>query len=362
MKINTYIFIVSLLSVTACNNTAPENKKTEKQPVAMMNPMETVVLQKTNPLVQLKLAGELVPDQQTDLFAKINSYVKAIKVDIGDKVSPGQILMILEAPEIKSQIANAKSKVDAQQAVYLSTKATYERMLKAAQTKGAIAKDALDQIRAKLQSNEAQLNAARSAYNESRDMDNYLVIRAPFSGTVTERNVDLGAFVSPMGKAPLLTIQNVNKLRLHLSVPEANTNYLHIGDTIRFKVRSIPQKKYAARISRKAGTLDMKLRSEKIQADFLNTNNELKPFMVAETVIPLENTEATFFVPKTALVESGTGLYVIIVKNRKTKNIPVSKGRVMSDQFEIFGELNEGDLLLKMANEEIQEGTSVPHK
>ncbi len=369
IKILAASFIVLL---TACNNETKEAAKEEPKKGGMpgmgmgmgmmMNPWETVEISKSNPKVMLKLAGELKPDQQTALFAKVNSYVKSIRVDIGDKVSAGQILAVLEAPEIQSQVASAKAKLEAQEAIYFSTKATYDRTMKANETQGAIAKDALDQIKARKLSDEAQLNAARSAYNEIKDINNYLVIKAPFSGTITDRNVDLGAYVGPMNKEPLLVVENNQKLRLNLSVPEANTPYLKLGDTIRFHVRSQPQQKHVALVSRKSGSLDLKLRSEKIEADFINKNNILKPYMVAETTIPLQNTEPTFFVPKTAVVESGMGVYVIRVENGKTKNVPVSKGRVMPEQVEVFGELNQGDKILKMGSEEIQEATEVPNK
>ncbi|WP_212001911.1 efflux RND transporter periplasmic adaptor subunit [Chitinophaga sp. HK235] len=358
MKSLLYIIVTSTFILAACSDNKKEIKE-EKKTGMMMNPFETVEIRKSNPLVTLKLAGELIPDQQTALFAKVNSYVKNIRVDIGDRVSAGQVLMVLEAPEIQSQVANAKAKLQAQEAIYLSTKSTYDRMMKASETQGAIAKDALDQIKARRLSDEAQLNAAKSAYNELKDIDNYLVIRAPFSGTITDRKVDLGSYVGPMEKTPLLVIQNIQKLRLNLSIPEAHTPYLKIGDTIRFQVRSQPQKKHLAFISRKSGSLDVKLRSEKIEADFINTNNELKPFMIAETSIPLQNTEATFFVPKSAVVESGMGVYIIRVEHGKTSNVPVSKGRMMPDQVEVFGALREGDRILKMGSEEIQEGSSI---
>jgi membrane fusion protein (multidrug efflux system) len=368
MNYKSIIIFAMALSLVACNNEKKEETKKEGgmpamgMGMGMMNPMETVEISKTNPLVMLKLAGELKPDQQTELFAKVNSYVKSIRVDIGDKVSAGQVLVVLEAPEIQSQVASAKAKLEAQQAIYLSTKATYDRTMKANETQGAIAKDALDQIKARMLSDEAQLNAAKSAYNEIRDVNNYLVIKAPFSGTITSRNVDLGAFVTPMNKEPLLVVENNSKLRLNLSVPEANTPYIKLGDTIRFHVRSQPQEKYVALVSRKSGSLDLKLRSEKIEADFINKNNALKPYMIAEAVIPLQNSEPTFFVPKSAVVESGMGVYVIRVENGKTKNVPVSKGRVMPEQVEVFGDLNEGDKILKMGSEEVQEGTEVPNK
>ncbi|GEM52662.1 efflux RND transporter periplasmic adaptor subunit [Empedobacter brevis] len=364
MQFKHIIPFAVLILLSACN---PDDKKEnnvtkpEMKGMEMMNMMETIEISKSNPLVPLKLAGELKPYEQTDLFAKVNSYVKQIRVDIGDRVVRGQILVVLEAPEIVSQIANAKAKVQAQEAIYLATKSTYDRMLKADETKGAVAKDAIDQIKARKLSDESQLAAARSAYNEIRNINDYLVIRAPFSGTITNRSIDLGAYVGPMSKEPLLVIENNQKLRLNLSIPEANTPYIKLGDTIRFYVRSQPQIKHMALVSRKSGSLDIKLRSEKIEADFINRNNVLKPYMVAEANIPLQHTTPTFFVPKMAVVESGMGIYVIRVENGKTKNIPVSKGRLMEDKVEVFGELTEGDRILKMASEEMEEGTVIPN-
>lgn len=360
MQLKNIIPFAALLLLAACNDN--KDKNNSKPEMAMMNMMETIEISKSNPLVPLKLAGELKPYEQTELFAKVNSYVKQIRVDIGDKVRAGQTLVVLEAPEIVSQIANAKAKVQAQEAIYLSTKSTYDRMLKADETKGAVAKDAIDQIKARKLSDESQLAAARSAYNEIRNINDYLVIKAPFSGTITNRNIDLGAYVGPMSKTPLLVIENNQKLRLNLSVPEANTPYIKIGDTIRFYVRSQPQVKHIALVSRKSGSLDERLRSEKIEADFINKEKLLKPFMVAETSIQLQNSVATFFVPKMSVVESGMGTYVIRIEQGKTKNIPVSKGRMWEDKVEIFGELSEGDKILKMASEEIMEGTDVPPK
>lgn len=360
MKNILYIAItLSLSSISvSCKDEKAMTKTEEMKPMMMQN-LETVEIKKINPKVELKLAGELVPDQETALFAKVQSYVKKINADIGTYVNAGQVLMVLEAPEIQSQAASAKAKWQAQEAIYAATRSSYDRMYRANETKGAIAKDALDQITARKLSDEAQLNAARSAYREVQDINRYLVIRAPFSGVITERNVDLGAYVGPMGGTPLMVIQNTSKLRLSLSVPEANVPYLNVGDTISFRVNAIPEKSFKARISRKSGSLDLKLRSEKIEADFINHSKELKPFMIAESLIPLQNNESTFFIPRSSVVESNMGIYVIKNENGKAKFISVKKGRILNDTVEVFGELSEGDKIIKKGSEEIVEGTTI---
>lgn len=223
MKRLIYILAGLTFTFSAFNNEEKVTEKVVAMPM-MMQSFETISIHKKNPKVSLKMAGELLADQETALYAKVKSYLQQINVDIGSKVSAGQVLMILDAPEIQAQLATAKSKLRAQEAVYIATKANYERMFDADKTEGAIAKDALDQIMARKLADEAQVNAAKSVYNELKAMNNYLVIRAPFGGTVTDRNVDLGAYVGPMAKAadfPLLVVQSSQKLRLSLSVPEA---------------------------------------------------------------------------------------------------------------------------------------------
>lgn len=355
------LYTAAILSFLVIQVSCSQEKETPKQEMKpmMMNSMETVIIKKSNPKVDLKLPGELIPDQETALFAKVQSYVKKINVDIGSHVNAGQVLMILEAPEIQSQAANAKAKWQAQEAIYAATKSNYDRTYRANETKGAIAKDALDQITARKLSDQAQLNAAKSAYHEIQDINRYLVIRAPFSGVITERNVDLGAYVGPMGGTPLMVIQNTSKLRLSLSIPEANVPYMNIGDTISFRINALPEKSFKARISRKSGSLDLKLRSEKIEADFINHSRELKPFMIAESIIPLQNNEPTFFIPRSALVESNMGIYIIKKENGKARFIPVKKGRILNETIEVFGDLSEGDSIIKKGSEEILEGSLI---
>lgn len=354
--------MVLSLSFSSCRK-APVKAETGGKAMAMgPNLFETIVLEKTNPKVQLEIPGELLPNQQVNIYAKVSSYVKSLHVDIGSEVKKGDLLLILEAPEIEAQLASAKSKWKAQEAIYIATKANFDRMNRANLTEGAISNDALDQITARYEADAAQLAATKSAYDEIRAMEGYLQIRSPFSGVVSNRNVDLGAYVGPAGKGsdlPLFVIQDHRKLRLSVSVPEANTSYINFGDTVLFTIRSLPHRKYMGTVSRKTGALDAKLRSERIEADIINSAQELMPLMVTQTRISLKGKESTFFVPKSALVESAMGVYIIRVVDGKAQKVKVSKGRVLDNQLEVFGEIEPGEKVLLKANEEIAEGMKI---
>lgn len=353
-----------ILLFGACST---KEKKAEEPKAGMDMPMsfETIKLEKSNPSVAVRLPGELVADQEVQIYAKVASYVQTLKVDVGSKVSQGQVLITMEAPEINSQLASALSKMKAQEAIYIATKAAYNRTIKAAQTEGAVSRDAIDQITAKKDADEALYEASKSVYQEIKAMGNYLVIRAPFSGIVTERNTDIGAYVGPAGKGsdkPLLVVQKDASLRLVLAIPEAHTPYVKLGDTVRFSAKSIPQKIFLGIIVRKAGALDSKLRAERIEVDVQNQDNLLLPRMIVDANITLQSTEPTFFIPKSALVDGNMGIYVMKIVEGKTQKVPVRKGRTNGMTIEIFGNLNMDDEILLKVSEETKENISIPNK
>ena len=193
-------------------------------------------------------------------------------------------------------------------------------------------------------------------------MKSYLEIRAPFSGIISARNVNLGAYVGPAGQGselPLLTLQQQDKLRLSVYVPELYTGYLKNGDGLSFSVESIPNQTFHAKIARMSGTLDSRLRSERIELDVENKDKKLLPGMVAEVLLSLKAKDSNYVVPKSSVVTSSEGVYVLRVQNHKTVRIPVKKGREAENRVEIFGDIPENSILIKLASEEIKEGTAV---
>lgn len=362
MNKSSAINIIKILMVAATLQ-ACGHKKEEKQAEVETAPTQDVVPLKKGVLsTSLDMPGELVAYQQVDLYAKVSSFIKKMNVDIGSEVRTGQLLATMEAPEYTAQLSGAQSRLRSQEALYLSSKATYERLLETSKTPGTVAPNELDLALAKQKSDFAQLESARAAFREISDTRNYLQIRAPFDGIITARNVSAGAYVGPTGKGsdfPVFTLQEQKKLRLAISVPESYTGVLNNKNEISFTVKAFPGENFTARITRLAGALDTRLRSQRTEMDVINKNKKLLPGMVAEVHIPFSGTDGTFVVPAKAVLNSTQGVYVIKVTDNKAHWVPVKTGRSADNKTEVFGPLTEGDIIVKAANEEIRDDSDI---
>ena len=354
---------VSLLVACGSGKTekADQNQE-EQQEAAIENPqVDVVTVTKGKLSSSITVPGELMPYQEVLLYAKINSYVKNLLVDIGSEVHKGQLLVTLEAPEINSQLASAQSRIKQQEAVYFASKATYDRLLNTSKTPGTISQNDLEQAEAKKNADFANVEAAKSAYKEVQANLDYLQIRAPFDGVITTRNINLGAYVGPGGKGsdPLLVLQDQKHLRLVSSIPENYTGALSHKSEISFTVRSMPNQVFHAQIKRLSGAIDSKLRSERLEMDVYNKDNRLLPNMYADVSVPLPARDSTFIVPKTSVVTSTEKVFVIRVTNHHAEWVDVKKGFQSGDDMEVYGKLNAGDKLVKKATDEIRNGSPV---
>lgn len=359
----TVIFICLTVSITIIQGCGTSQKKQAAENTGTSAITEAFTLGNDSLASFIRIPGELVPFFQVDLYAKVSSFVKTLHADAGSEVSQGQLLAVMEAPEISSQLLAAESRLKSQEAIYLASKSTYDRLLETSKTPGTVSQNDLDLALAKQKSDLAQLEAARAAYNEITDTRNYLEIRAPFSGVVTARNVSAGAYVGPSGKGsemPMFTLQEKKKLRLVVSVPEAYVSYLDTTTEVEFTVRSLPSQVFRARVSRQSGALDTRLRAERVEMDVMNDNKKLLAGMVAEVTIPLAAHTEAFIVPSTAVLNSTEGVFVIRVENGKTIWVPVTKGRSEGGKTEIFGKLAIHDVLITRASEEIRNGSPAP--
>ncbi|GGB81185.1 efflux RND transporter periplasmic adaptor subunit [Dyadobacter sediminis] len=357
-----FVFAIIAAGLQGCGSSKAEEEEENAKAPAEAPAMETFALKKQQLSSNLKIPGELIAYQQVDLYAKVSSFVKKLHADVGTEVQQGQLLASMEAPELTAQFAGSQSRLAAQEAIYEASKANYERLLETSKTPGTVSQNDLDAALAKQRSDFAQLEAAKSATREITDTRNYLEIRAPFSGVITARNVSAGAYVGPSGKGsefPLFTLVEQRKLRLVVSVPEAYTSYLKNKSAITFKVKSLPNEDFSAKVTRLSGALDTRLRSQRTEMDIFNGDRKLLPGMIAEVSIPLGGNSKSFVIPKTALLNSPQGTYIIKIVDHKAVWVPVKTGSNNQDKLEIFGEIKEDDVIVKSANEEIRNNSEI---
>jgi membrane fusion protein (multidrug efflux system) len=351
-------FLVAVAFVFACNGKATQEQKVQEQPAIAVQ--EAVAVEKGRLSSSLQIPGELIAYQQVDLYAKENSFVKKVYVDVGSEVNAGQLLVTMEEPELASQLAAAESNIKSREAIYTASKANYDRLFETSKTPGTISPNDLEQAAARKTADLAQLEAAKAAYKQIAELEGYLQIKAPFAGVISVRNVNPGAYVGPSGKGsefPLFTLQEQRRLRLVVSVPEAYSSYLSQKNSVTFSVRALPNQHFTAQVKRLAGAIDNRLHSQRVEMDVINSAKKLLPGMVAEVNVPLPSNDSTFVVPKSSVVNSTESVFVIRVNNNKAEWVNVKTGREANGQIEIYGNLNEGDLLLRSANDEIRNGS-----
>jgi RND family efflux transporter MFP subunit len=244
-----------------------EKKKSETSP-AETSITQVFSLKKGRLSASLQIPGELIAYQQVDIYAKVSSFVKKLYVDVGSEVKEGELLVTMEAPELGSQLAGAQSSVKSSESIYLASKANYDRLVETSKTPGTISPNDLEQASARTSSDFAQFQAAQSAYKAIKETQDYLQIHAPFSGVITARNVNPGAYVGPSGKGseqPLFNLQEQKHLRLVLSVPEAYTQHLNQKNEVSFTVRSLPGQSFK-QLSNACRIID-NLRSQRSEMD-----------------------------------------------------------------------------------------------
>jgi membrane fusion protein, multidrug efflux system len=318
----------------------------------------------------VSLPAEIWPYLSVSLHAKVPGYVEKVLVDRGSVVKEGELLINLSAPEMEAQIAEAQSKLQGAEADRLQAEAqlaaaqsTYERTQEAAKTPGAVAGNDLilaqkqvEAAQALVNSRQKASNAAQAAVDARNAMMAYLKITAPFDGVVTDRLVHPGALVGPPVDPALLVIQQVSHLRVVVPVPEEDVGGIVRGANVEFTVPAYPARLYSGRLARIAQALDQKTRTMAVELDVMNHDGALAPGMYPSVKWPVRGQSAELWVPKTSIVTTTERTFVIRDREGRAEWVDVKKGVTEGDLIEVMGNLKTGDLVVRRATDETQNG------
>src|ERR1043165_607621 len=359
----------------------------------------TVISQTVNK--DLRLPGELRAYQNVAIYPKVQGFVESINVDRGSVVKRGQLLVRMSAPELASHTSEAEARVrGAQQqrfemesrvqsvreqraeaeAKLVADEGTYKRLKAASATPGVDAENDVDVARGIVEGDRARIRAleenekaakavvqsqvqneraTREAANSVRDIESYLRITAPFDGVVTERNVDKGSLAGPSSgssSAPMLRLQQISRLRLVISVPEADVSGVAAGARINFTVSAFPGENFFGVVQRISHTLDEKTRTMPVELDVINDSARLAPGMFPEVIWPTTRPRPSLFVPASAIATTTERVFVIRIRNGTTEWVDVKRGMSMGDLVEVFGDLQENDVIATRGTDELRAG------
>ena len=308
-----------------------------------------------------KLPAQLAAYQEVSIFPKVNGYVKTVYVDIGSHVKQGQLLMVLEAPELDEATVQAKERYARALADYAISKDNYERLLSASKTPGAISPMDLATDKAKKDADSSLSNAEKANWQQQQTMMDYLRVTAPFTGVITQRNVHPGALVSAEGKdnKPMLELKEVDHLRLQVDIPESVAGSLNTNDTVAFFLTSFPGQRMTGRIARISMNINLQYRSERVELDVYNKQGILAPGMYADVLFDSKGDPNAIAVPKSAVITSTERKYVIVVRDGKTAKVNVTTGNENSNLIEIVGAVQPGEEVVANPNDEIKEGITL---
>ncbi|MBI2687931.1 MAG: efflux RND transporter periplasmic adaptor subunit [Acidobacteria bacterium] len=333
----------------------------------------TAMAQETTPVVvkvldrKLRLPAEIQAYQAVDLVARVQGFVEKVLVDRGSVVKKGDLLVELSAPEMKAQLSEFEAKalaIESQKAEaearLAAAESTLTRMREAAKTPGAIAANevvqaekTVDAQKALIRSIQTQATAARASAAGLSEMLQYLEMRAPFEGVVTERKAHPGALAGPSAPA-LLRLEQISRLRVVVAVPEGEVSGIVRGASVPFAIQGgLLGTGVVARLAR---SLDPRTRTMSVELDVNNAGGALAPGMYAEVTWPVRKTKGSILVPPSAVVTTTEKVFVIRNNGGTAEHVAVSKGAPAGDLIEVFGNLHDGDPIVKRASDEIRAG------
>ena len=354
------VVIAIVLLITGCNQNHPvdltESGKTKTG-------LETVKIEKGNLSSTIKLPGQLKPFEKVDIYPKVNGFVKTMSVDRGSMVHEGQVLMTLEAPELDQQLQAAQAKLLQAQEAVNSSRDRYYRLNAASKTAGAVSELDLVNARSKFQADSAFQRSEEANVSAVQTLKDYLVVKAPFDGVISERNIHPGTLTGPnfkMDNKPLLVLQENKKLRLEVFIPEEFAQKIDVkNNELSFSTEAYPGKIFTAKIARSSNSLYDEYRSEALEADVPNADNTFKPGMYVETSLKVKADIQSYHVPSSAIVTSTEKKYVVEVINGKMKFVSVKEGITNNGTTEIFGDFTGEEIVLKQPDTELKEGAGI---
>ena len=335
------------------------NKVTDQSAITAVS---VVSPKATAPADQIILPGNVQPFITSPIYARTNGYLKKWYFDIGTHVKQGQLLAVIETPEVDQQLQQARSNLLTAQAnleLASITKTRYQGLLKS----NAVSQQDVDNAVGTYNANKSIVEADQAAVQQYSALVSFEKVYAPFDGVITARNTDIGDLInsgsSSNVKTDLFHISQPGKLRVYVNVPEEYSQGVKVGMTADLSLAEFPGRKFQGKLVRTADDINVTTRTLLIEIDVDNPTNTLLTGSYAEVHLAVPTQASTFLLPVNTLLFRTEGLRVGVVKNGKVVLTSVTPGHDFGNEIEIVAGLTANDQVIVNPPDSIVSGQEV---
>jgi RND family efflux transporter MFP subunit len=335
--------------------------KAETAQVAL-TAVSVVSPKQTAPAEEIILPGNVQPFITSPVYARTNGYLKKWYFDIGAHVKQGQLLAVIETPEVDQQLQQARSNLLTAQAnleLAAITKARYQGLLKS----NAVSQQDVDNTVGTYNANKAIVEADQAAVEQYAALVSFEKVYAPFDGVITARNTDIGDLINSgsnaNAKTDLFHIAQPGTLRVYVNVPEEYSRGIKVGMTADLALAEFPGRTFQGKLVRTADAINMTTRTLLIEIDVANPTNTLLTGSYAEVHLKVPAPPSTFIIPVNTLIFRSEGLRVGVVKDGKVALTAVTPGHDFGNQIEIVSGLKPDDQVIVNPPDSIVTGQQV---
>jgi len=342
---------------------------------------------------EITLSSELVPFQEIDVYAKESGYVKKLSVDYGSHVKAGQVMAVLEIPELQvqltedeaeirnssNQVTRAQHELGRYQAQYKALHLQYTRLNEVFQSQpGIVAQQEVDDAQGKdlaasaqvdagqaaLEAAQSQLAVSKAKLTHDQTLFDYAKITAPFNGVVTERYANLGTLVqagtgSSTQAMPIVRLSQDDLFRLVIPVPESYVRFIRVGDPVDVRVPSL-NRTFPGKVARFSVDVREDTRTMHTEVDVTNRDHVLVPGLYADADVTLEHKEGIPSIPLQAVNHEGDKTSVLVVSgNSELEMRPVTLGLQTATDAEVVAGLQEGEQVVVSDRSGLKPGEKV---
>ncbi len=310
---------------------------------------------------EIALPGNTQAFTDTPIYSRTNGYLKSWYFDIGAHVRKGQLMAVIETPEIDQQLQVAQADLKSAQAnldLANTTSARYVNLLKT----NSVSKQETDVAVSDAAAKKAAVDAAMANVRRLEQLQSFENVYAPFDGIVTARNTDIGRLISAgQNTTPqeLFHLAAIGKIRVYVAVPEAYSSAIKVGGKAALTLDEYPGRSFEGTIARNSNAIDQATRTLNVEVDVDNPNGELLPGAYVFVHFKIPDHVANLMIPSNTLLFRSEGLRVGVVHNGRVQLVPVKIGKDAGATVEIASGLTANDAVILDPSDSLASGQQV---